>query len=62
MGITDYSNCVYKDFGDFRFFYPISKIMKNHINGIGVNVDIYIPWTPEHLIKDVDLEKVLSMT
>lgn len=61
-GITDYSNCVYKDYGDCRLFYPTTKVIGNHINGIGVDVDIYIPWTPEHLVKDVDLEKALSMT
>jgi C-terminal processing protease CtpA/Prc len=62
MGITDYSNGAIIDFGDYQFIYPTTKIKKNHINGIGVAVDVYIPWTPEHLVKDVDLERALSMT
>ena len=61
LGITDYSNGVLKDYSDCFLLYPISKMTKNHINGIGVPVDVYIPWTPEHLVKDVDLEKALSM-
>lgn len=61
MGITDYSNVIFADLGDYQLMYPTSKINKNGINGIGVGVDIYIPWTPDHLKKDIDLEIVLSM-
>jgi len=60
-GVTDYSNLAIIDFGNYQLMYPTSKVNKNHINGVGVAVDVYIPWTPEHLKKDVDLEKVLTM-
>jgi len=61
-GVTDYSNLAFLDLDKYQFMYPTSKVNKNHINGIGVAVDIYIPWTPEHLVKDIDLEIALSMT
>jgi hypothetical protein len=61
MGITDYSNVIYMDYGDYQLMYPTTKVCKNGINGIGVEVDLYIPWTPEHLKRDLDLEKVMSI-
>jgi C-terminal processing protease CtpA/Prc len=61
MGITDYSNVIYMNYGDYQLMYPTTKVNKNGINGIGVDVDLYIPWTPEHLKRDVDLEKVFSL-
>ncbi|MDD5190097.1 MAG: S41 family peptidase [Dehalococcoidales bacterium] len=61
MGITDYSDTAMVDFGDYRFMYSVSKINGQHIGGIGVPVDVYIPWTPAHLKRDVDLEKALFM-
>lgn len=32
-----------------------------HYMGVGYPVDIFIPWTPEHLEHDVDLEKALEL-
>ena len=65
MGILDFSNCAFIEYGKFRFMYPTSRNlyldkgiqMRNH----GIPVDVYIPWTPEHLKRDVDLEKVLEL-
>lgn len=61
MGIMDYFNVVTMDYGHFEFWYGISKMHSNYsINGKGVEPHIYIPWTPDHLEKDVDLAYVLD--
>lgn len=60
-GIMDYFNVVTVDYHDFEFWYGISKMNSNYsINGKGVEPDIYIPWTPEHFKKDIDLAYVLN--
>lgn len=62
MGIIDYCNVVTKDYGDYEFGYSISKMYeKYHCNETGVLPDIHIPWTPEHLKEDVDLNYVLNI-
>lgn len=64
-GILDYSNLVERNYGTFRFRFPQSRLccIDSGIRymGKGYPVDIYIPWTPEHLEHDVDLETVLTM-
>lgn len=65
LGIMDFSNCAEVTYDDYYFIYPTSRAlyldkniqMRNH----GVPVDIYIPWTPEHLDRDVDLDKVMEL-
>lgn len=62
MGITDYTNVVTVDYGDYEFGYAISKMNENYlIGGKGVEPHIYIPWTPEHITIDKDLAYVLEM-
>lgn len=65
MGILDYSNEAQISYGDFHFLYPTSRLKAiDHgiiMGGHGVPVDVYVPWTPEHLTHDVDLEKVLEL-
>ena len=65
MGILDYSNLVERNYGTFRFHFPQSRMcyIDNGIRymGKGCPVDVYVPWTPEHLERDVDLETVLKM-
>lgn len=62
MGIMDYFNVVTIDYGDFEFWYGISKMNSNYsINGKGVEPDIYIPWTPDHLKEDKDLAYVQEL-
>lgn len=64
MGILDYSNVAFAEYGDFYLMYPTSRLLSvDKGNGMmkkGVKVDHYIPWTPEHLRRDVDLETVLE--
>ncbi len=63
MGILDYSNCCVKDFGDYELLFPTSRDtridqgkgrMIRELNGYPDS------WTPEHLERDVDLEKCLN--
>ncbi|WP_257347074.1 hypothetical protein [Pseudalkalibacillus decolorationis] len=38
------------------------RIIGKGMDNIGVQPDIYIPWTPQHLEgKDIDLEKAISL-
>jgi len=64
MGILDYSNCCVKDFGDYKLLFPTSRDTRidqgKGMNDRGVEPDILIPWTPEHLERDVDLEECLN--
>lgn len=55
--INTYSNLINKEWGDaYEFMYPTSKIVSDH-EVKGGQPDIYIPWTPEHLERDVDFEE-----
>lgn len=62
MGIVDFCNVVTQDYGDYEFVYSVSKMNENYYtNKTGVIPDVHIPWTPEHLERDVDLEYVLGL-
>ncbi|MCM3399181.1 S41 family peptidase [Oceanobacillus profundus] len=61
-GNIDYFNQVTVDYGDFEFWYGVSKMHSNYsINGKGVEPDIYIPWTPNQLEEDKDLEYIQEL-
>lgn len=64
QGILDYSNVGYALFDEYALVYPTSRLLSldygKGMMGKGVSVDEYIPWTPEHLEHDVDLEFVLN--
>ncbi len=64
MGILDYSNVACVEFEDYELSYPTSRLLAlDKGKGMmkkGVAVDQYIPWTPKHLKKDVDLEYILE--
>ncbi|MFD1739617.1 S41 family peptidase [Bacillus salitolerans] len=66
-GVLDYSNQaveIFKHEG-YEFVYATSRsnrIDRNEgIDFNGINPDIYIKWTPEHLRKDVDVEYALQL-
>lgn len=66
LGILDYSNCTDEIIGDrFRLMYATSRHNRvdkgNGMKGIGIAPDIYIPWTPEMLERDIDMEKALEI-
>ena len=65
MGIQDYSSVCEVSLGDFLFVYPTTRLTAID-NGImqtrnGVPVDVYVPWNQDFLMRDVDLEKVMSL-
>lgn len=64
LGVTDYANCVRQDYGDFKVMYPTSRHSRvdegRGILGQGLPVDVHIPFTPEHLQRDVDLADALK--
>ena len=63
-GILDYSNCAVASWDQFWMLYPTSRSGELDIGTAmghkGIPVDHYIPWSPLHLEKDVDLEYVLK--
>lgn len=64
-GITDYSNLAIQEYDNtFAFMYPTSRSSKiDHgkgLTGKGIQPDIYIPWTPEHIKRDIDLENAIE--
>ena len=60
MGIMDYADVATISYGDYRLIYPTSRSgaidAGQGMSQRGVSVEQYIPWTPEHLLRDVDLE------
>ncbi|GKV57720.1 hypothetical protein NCCP2222_36670 [Sporosarcina sp. NCCP-2222] len=61
-GILDYFNVTTKDYGDYKFGYSVSKMYeKYHTNDTGTPPHLYIPWTPQHLVEDVDLNYALRL-
>lgn len=66
MGVNDYSDLVIKEWNDmFSLYYPISrrvqKTLNDHLHGKGVQPNRYIPWTPEHIDKDLDFLYALEI-
>ena len=63
-GILDYSNCNMVQLGEFTFVYPTSRDTRiDHGLGMGqkgVQVDHYIPWTPDNIGKDPELDYILE--
>ncbi|CEG28890.1 S41 family peptidase [Bacillus sp. B-jedd] len=65
MGLTDYGNLTCETWGEsFKLWYPTSRLARtdeNYLPGSGIKPHVYIPWTPEHLVRDVDAEKALEL-
>ncbi|TGB02030.1 S41 family peptidase [Halobacillus salinus] len=66
LGMNDYANVAMMTMEEkFQFWYPTSKSSAvdegNGMGGVGIQPDVYIPWTPEHLDKDVDLERSMEV-
>ncbi len=65
-GINDYSDVLPVTWDDtYTLCYPISKVKEltdvHPLHGKGIHPDVYIPWTPEHIQHDVDLEEAISL-
>ncbi|MFD1019580.1 S41 family peptidase [Thalassobacillus hwangdonensis] len=66
MGVNDYSNLTTIKWNEkFEFSYPTSRLKSLDYRGAlmnpGIQPDVYIPWTPEHIYKDVDLEEAMRI-
>lgn len=66
MGVLDYSNVAFLEMDDdFTLMYPATRM--NYldkglgIDNIGIAPDIHVEWTPKHLVKDLDLQKVFEL-
>ncbi|MEN8702209.1 S41 family peptidase [Bacillus infantis] len=64
-GLNDYANLISKKWDNgFEFMYPTSRLSRIDrgmgMTGKGIEPDLYVPWTPEHLERDADLEKALE--
>ncbi len=60
-GLNDYSNLVCEKWSEgFELWYPTSRLSRidkgQGMTGKGIVPHFCIPWTPQHLVKDVDLE------
>lgn len=63
-GIIDYSNCNMVQLDDFTLVYPTSRDTRiDYGKGVGqkgVPVDHYIPWTPDSIGKDPEMDYILN--
>ncbi len=59
MGVNDYANLTYFDFGEYVLHYPTSRSRAidsgKGTRGKGLQPDIYISWMPKHIFEDIDL-------
>ncbi|MCD5323350.1 MULTISPECIES: S41 family peptidase [Pontibacillus] len=65
LGVNDYANLITASWGDqFHLSIPTTKLSRVDqgigMNGVGIEPDIHIPWSPAHLERDVDVEEALS--
>ncbi|WP_261129011.1 S41 family peptidase [Bacillus sp. Marseille-Q3570] len=65
LGLNDYSNlAVMRWDNKFELWYPTTKLSKvdegKGMSGVGIQPDIYIPWSPDHIKQDIDLQKALE--
>ncbi|WP_245736078.1 S41 family peptidase [Virgibacillus subterraneus] len=65
LGLNDYSNLAIMSWENkFKLSYPTSKLSTvdegKGMSGVGIQPDIYIPWTPEHIDVDLDVKKALE--
>lgn len=66
LGLNDYANVAVMDWENkFELWYPTSKLTKvdegKGMSGVGIQPDIYIPWTPTYIEEDVDMKKGLEL-
>lgn len=66
QGMNDYSNLTTMEWkGRLRLSYPTSRLDQLDHRGIlgepGIKPDVYIPWSPEHIENDMDMEEALKL-
>ena len=64
MGVNDYTNLTYFDFGEYVLHYPTSRSKAidsgNGTRGKGLQPDIYVPWTPKNIFEDTELSVAVN--
>ena len=49
----------------FELMYPTSRLSRidkgEGMTGVGIKPELYIPWTPEHIFMDKDMEKAIEL-
>lgn len=64
-GLNDYSNLTKMEWEDFEFWYPTSRLKqiskRDESFTYGIKPHIYVPWTPEHIDNDVDMEMAMDL-
>ena len=66
MGLNDYANLTSKMWEEgFELAYPTSRLSRidkgQGMTGVGIEPHVHIPWTPDHLKIDVDMERALKI-
>jgi len=66
MELNDYANLATQKWDEgFELMYPTSRLTRidagRGMTGVGIEPHLYIPWTPEHLSVDVDMESALEV-
>ncbi|MGV3466266.1 MAG: S41 family peptidase [Heyndrickxia sp.] len=66
LGVNDYANLTIMSWeGLFELWYPTSRLSRidegRGMTGVGITPQVYIPWTPEHIFEDVDMNMALEM-
>ncbi|HJF34074.1 MAG TPA: hypothetical protein K8V56_20115 [Sporosarcina psychrophila] len=67
MGLNDYANLATKKWDEgFELMYPTSRLSRidkgQGMTGIGIEPHLHIPWTPEHIERDVDMEIAFTIS
>ncbi|WP_088043270.1 S41 family peptidase [Bacillus sp. EAC] len=65
-GLNDYTNLISMKWNnEFELMYPTSRLSRidkgQGMSGIGIKPHIYIPWSPNHLEEDIDLNAATSI-
>ena len=65
MGVNDYANLVTQEWQEgFELMYASSRLSRIDqglgMTGKGIEPNVYVPWTPEHVERDVDLQKAVE--
>ncbi|REJ30451.1 MAG: peptidase [Caldibacillus debilis] len=62
-GVNGYANLAVKEWDDFQFYFPTSRLDKmdkvKNLLDLAAHPDVYLPWTPGHLQEDADLKEAL---
>lgn len=65
-GLNDYANLTVQRWdGGFELWYPTSRLSRIDqglgMTGKGIAPHLYIPWTPQHIVEDIELKTALKL-